>query len=286
MNTTHVSPLRIGFVDFQLENFHANTFLDAIRHRLPDLNAQVAGCTALDADAGRQWAQKNQVPWFNSSKAMAKEVDAWMVLAPSDPQLHFKLVKQVAPWGKPIYLDKPAAPNRRTLQRIFDLADQYRVPLQTTSALRYTAVQEEVAKMPPGTLDHIITWGSGRSFEEYGIHPVEMAVSCMGADAQSLLCRQNGKLWQLLVNYPNGRSATIHLAVDTSVPFSATLIANGKATTITPPTSRLFIDTAQAIIQFLRSGQPNIPRQESLAIMGILDAAQRPTAKRGFVKIA
>jgi hypothetical protein len=42
---------------------------------------------------------------------------------------------------------------------------------------------------------------------------------------------------------------------------------------------------AAAMIGFFAAGRPDIPREESLMIRRILDAAQTPEAQRGFVKL-
>ncbi len=278
-------PLRIGYVDYKLENFHANVYLKAYRQPLADRNAVVAGCYALDEADGQAWAAKNAVPWFPSPKAMDEHVDAYMILAPSNPELHLQLVKAVAPLGKPIYLDKPSAPDTKTLQRIFALSDKHHAPLQTTSALRYTAIQEKVRQYEPGQVKHIVTWGGGSSFEEYGIHPTELAVSCLGGEVESLMRRVNGNFWQLLVNFSGGRTATIHANIHAATPFSGTIITEKETVHLAPDTSRLFIDTAGAVLDFLQTGKPNIPREESLAVRRILDAAAKPASLKKFIKV-
>jgi len=278
-------PFRIGYIDYKIENFHANVYLKAYRETLADRNAVIAGCWALDEEMGQQWASKNAVTWYKSPKAMNAHVDAFMVLAPANPELHLQLVKTVARFGKPIYLDKPSAPDTKTLHRIFALCDQYNAPLQTTSALRYTAIQEKVRSMPAGDLQHIVTWAGGRSFEEYGIHPVELAVSCMGGEVEGLMRRTNGQFWQLLVNFSGGRTATIHSNIGAATPFSGTLITAKETIHMAPDTSKLFIDTAAAVLDFLKSGKPNIPREESLAVRRILDAAAKPASLKKFIKV-
>src|SRR3954471_8543593 len=99
-------PIRIGFADYRLENYHANIFLKHYRGGLKDRGATVAGCFALDAEEGKAWAKKNDVPYFDSPEQMNASVDAYCILAPSNPELHLKLAQLVAPFGKPIYIDK------------------------------------------------------------------------------------------------------------------------------------------------------------------------------------
>lgn len=283
------SPLRIGFIDYQLENFHANVFLKSYRESLLDDAgqplAEVAGCWAMDDAAGKAWAQKHDVRWFARPMSLAKSVDALMILSPSNPEHHLPLLRKVVKAGLPVYVDKPSAPDMRTLTKLFELADKHGAAVQTTSALRYTAVQQRVAEMAQGELQHIITWGPGRSFDEYAIHPVELAVSCMGSDAQSLMVRQHENFHQLLVNFSGGRTATMHVCVGSQTPYAATLVSAAKTEHITPDLSRLFIDTAAGVLDFLQSGKPNIPREESMMVRRILDAAVKPAALKRFVKI-
>ena len=51
---------RIGFVDDNLENYHANTFLAALRGPLQARGFTVVGCTALQEAPSRAWAARGQ----------------------------------------------------------------------------------------------------------------------------------------------------------------------------------------------------------------------------------
>src|SRR4051812_15737944 len=180
---------RIGFVDKKLENFHANIFLKAYRDALKNRGATVAGCFALDQDNGKAWAAHNDVPSFSTVDQLNNSVDAFMILAPSNPELHLKLAEMVFPFGKPTYVDKTFAPDLATAEKIFALADQHRTAIQTTSALRYTNVQEHLRAAGGEKVQHMITWGGGSSFAEYAIHPVELLISVMGAEATAVMRR-------------------------------------------------------------------------------------------------
>src|SRR5690242_585312 len=164
---------RIGFLDYKLENFHANVFLKDIRGALQNRGFTLAGCWGMDADVGKAWAAKNAVPWFENADAMANAVDFFMVLAPTNPETHLALCESCCRFGKPVYLDKPFAQDLPTAQQILQLADRHGVAMQTSSALRYTNVQRHVRQLPPDEhVRHMVTWGGGKSFEEYAIHPL------------------------------------------------------------------------------------------------------------------
>jgi len=279
---------RIGFVDYQLENYHANVYLKAYRTQLKDRGATVAGCYGLDEENGRAWAKKNDVLYFAEPSQLNAAVDCFMILAPSNPEKHLELCQRVFQFGKPTYVDKTFAPDLATAQTIFELADKHNLPVQTTSALRYTNVQ---AHAKGKTVRHMTAWGGGSSFEEYAIHPVEMVISVMGPRVLSLMRRGEGKYSQLLLNLDDGgdesssRTATVNVYATEGTPYAAAVTDEKGTKLIEVNTSKLFVDTAAAVLDFLESGKPNIDRGESLAIRAILDAATKPDAREKFVSL-
>jgi len=276
---------RIGFVDYKLDNYHANVLLAAIREKLKDRGFTVDGCWAIESESGKAWAAKKNVKWFDSTDALNEHVDCYMILAPSNPETHLDLCRRVLPFGKASYVDKTFAPDLKTAQEIFELADQHRTPVQTASALRYTNVQRRVEELGRENLKHMTAFGGGNSFAEYAIHPVEMVISCMDADATSLTRRGTEPHAQLLVNFTADRTATINVYTQGDTPFAATL-TTAKSTAWAPvDTSTLFVDTAAAILDFFENGQPMIDRSESLVVRRVLDAAQEPKAMKEFVAL-
>lgn len=278
-------PKRIAFVDYKLDNFHANVYLNLLRGDLAKRGCVVAACTALDEAAGRQWARKNDVPYFADADALAGEADFFLVLAPSNPERHLELCRMVFPFGRPTYVDKTFAPDLASARKIFRLADKYGTAVQTTSALRYTAVQDYAARVGRANVLAMAAWGGGRSFGEYAIHPVEMVVSSMGAGARRLMRRGTGERSQLLIDFAGGRTAVVNVYTGADTPFAASVTTAGETRYVAVDTSGIFRDTAAAILDFFKTGKPNIDRSESLAIRRILDAAEDPRALKGFIRL-
>ncbi len=276
---------RIAFVDNDLENFHADVFLSAIRGELADRGFIVTGAFGLQEESSRQWAERQQVPYFSSVEKLDEVADVYMVLAPSNPELHLELCKQVLPLRKVTYVDKVFAPNLACAEKIFALGDRYEVPLQTTSALRYTNVQSYLRENGCNEeLRHIITWGGGRSFHEYGIHPVELAISCLGPNATRLFQRIDGEMHQLLIDFEGGRSAVVNSYTNTTTPFFASLTTSVATHHIAVEES-FFLNTTSAILDFFEAGRPTIDRRESLMIRRILDVATDLKSTQMFVPL-
>ncbi len=276
--------MRIGYVDYKLENYHANTFLSIFREQLKDRAASVVGCFGLDQEVARAWSAKNGVPLFSSVNELAANVDAFMVLAPGNPETHWVLCEMTLPIGKPTYVDKTFAPDVETAKRIFALAEKHNAPMQTTSALRYTNVQDELKQMRQ-PLRHMVAWGGGSSFAEYAIHPLELVISCMGPDALSVVRRGSGDQSQLLINFSDDRTAVANVYTNADTPFAATLSTAQNTRYIKVDAGKIFVNNAAAIVDFFEAKKPNIDRRESLMIRRILDVADDPGVTKGFVRL-
>lgn len=276
---------RIGFVDDILNNYHANVFLQALRGPLQERGFVVAGGTGLQREASRAWAEKNQVPWFDSAEALNEAVDFFMVLAPSTPETHLPLCQSVFPFKKPTYVDKTFAPDLATAREIFQLADRHGAPMQTSSALRYTNVQDEVKQLQPASVQHMIAWGGGGSFAEYAIHPLELLISVMGHEATSFMRRGTELRSQLLVNFTGGRTGLANVYTQSNTPFAASLTTEKLTKYVEVDVSKIFVNNMAATLDFFEAGRPKIDRRETLAIMGILEAAKDSKAMQGFVPL-
>ena len=274
--------IRLGFVDKNLHNWHAGTFLSIFRNDLKDRGAVVAGCISLDPE-GQSWAETNGVPYCSSMEQLDRIVDAYMILAPNTPQSHWELCHRVFPFGKPTYVDKTFAPDVKTARAIFELADKYSVRVQSASALRYTAAQQYVQQTQHAPR-HMVAWGGGSSFDVYAIHVVELIVSCMGPGATRLMRRNDGSHSQLLIDFTDNRTAVGNICIDTDTGYAAS-ITTAKGTRHFPPELCSFTVTAGAVLDFLQGKTPPIDRAQTLSIMRILEVANMPEAQCGFVEI-
>src|SRR6185436_12400088 len=273
---------RIGFVDDTLDNFHARVYLEALRGPLKDRGFVVAGATSLQHDKSRAWAQKNSLEYFESPAELDKVVDVYAILAPSTPKTHEPLCDLIFPFGKTAFVDKTFAPDAATAERIFKKADQHKVALQTSSALRYTAVQKSVSR---DEIRHVVVWSPGGSYDEYAIHAVETAVSCLGADAQALMRRGTDAESQLLINFSGGRTAVVNVYIKRKTPYAASLTTAKETRYIEVDTKPLFVDAAAAMLDFFAAGKEQVDRRETMAVMRILDASRNPAALKGFVEV-
>lgn len=279
------APRRIGFVDDDLDNYHARVYLEAIRGPLKERGFVVAGATALQREKGKAWALKNGVEYFDTAAALDQEVDVYAVLAPSTPATHEELCGQVLPFGKTTFVDKTFAPDVAAAARIFALADRHKAALQTSSALRYTAVQRFVAATGRDEVRHVVAWCPGRSYDEYAVHAVETAVSVLGPDAQALFRRGKDPESQLLIDFSGGRTAVVNVYNRRQTPYAASVTTTKETRYIEVDTKPLFVDAAAAMLDFFAAGRELVDRRETMTVMKILEAARDPAATERFIKL-
>ena len=91
---------RIGFVDYDLNGYHPRVFLKAMREDLRERGFIPGGCHALDESKSRSWAGKNDVTYFSDLQSLDVAVDFYMILAPSNPEVHLDLCQKIFPFRK------------------------------------------------------------------------------------------------------------------------------------------------------------------------------------------
>ena len=283
--TMQGAPKRIGFVDDNLDNFHARVYLEAIRGPLKDRGYVVSGATALQHEKSRAWAEKNNLEYFETPEALDKVADVYAVLAPSTPVTHEGLCDRILPFGKTTFVDKTFAPDVATAERIFKKADQHKAAVQTSSALRYTAVQKYVAEAGRDQVRHVVAWCPGGSYDEYAVHAVELTVSCLGPDARALMRRGKDPESQLLIDYSDGRTAVVNVYNRRKTPYAASITTAKETRYLEVDTKPLFVDAASAMLAFFAAGKEQVDRRESMMVMRILEASRDPAALERFVKL-
>jgi hypothetical protein len=276
---------RIAFIDHNLENFHANVYLKLLQNELKNRGFTISGCFGTQQKPSREWAEKNNIPYFTHIQELNESVDHYMILAPSNPETHLDLCQKIFPFGKSTYVDKTFAPNFKTAQNIFALADKHKVPMQTTSALRYTEVQDYVQTVGRKNIKHMITWVAGGSFSEYAVHPIELFISCMGPNITRLMRRGTKNQVQLLLDLTGNRTAVVNVFPKTHTPYAASITTNEETKYFPIDTSKIFLNTASAILNLFESGKANIDRKESLIIRRIQDVAEQKRSQNRWINL-
>jgi hypothetical protein len=276
--------IKIGFIDYFLDEWHANNYPAWIRASSKGSDYSVSyAWAAMDKPGGlttRDWCSKFGVQMMPTQEALIEASDCLVLLSPDHPEQHEALAQQVLRSGKPTYIDKTFAPDYATALRLFALAEKSGTPLYSTSALRYAAelnwlkdqnkTQNEVA--------FVSARGPG-VFANYAIHQLEMIVKVMGPGAVRALAAGTPEAPVIVYSYDDGRSCLIN-----HLPWSGFSLAiqtkdqKGVAFDIKSDFWKLFIED---LLLFFETGKPPVDQAETCAAMAMIEAGRQALARPG-----
>jgi predicted dehydrogenase len=280
-----MSTRKLGFVDYRLDNFHANVFLDLVRGELKSRRWEVTRCWDMDPASGGKWAESKGISYVTEISQM-RDCDGFMILAPSNPEVHLEMARRVFPLQRPTYVDKTFAPDHKTAKAILRLADKYGVPVFTTSALRCaSSLNRLLDQLCRENIRHLRAWGGGRSFREYAIHPLEMVIAAMGPEVRQVMHLAQGEHHELNIRFSRGRTASVFVHLNAACDFQAVVSTRGKTVHVSCKDDPIFRDLCSLVLDFLEQGKEPVDRRESLTIFKVLDAAFSKKAIGKLVKV-
>ena len=274
---------RIGIIDYYSEEWHANNCPGWIREDAAkrDLDLDVAYAWAeIDKPDGldtQSWCKKYNVEQLDTIEELVEKSDYIIVLSPDNPEHHERLSKLALMSGKPVYIDKTFAPDFASAVRMFELAKEHNTPMFSTSALRFAEgfAGYPDSKVNRDNIEYVATLGPGY-FDNYSVHQVEMIVSLMGVGAKRLKSLSTGNGRILIVEYKDGRRASMLQMQD--MPFQASIQLKDGSGVLVNQFADMFPRLISEILDFFETGDIPVPTEETLAIMAIIEAGHKALA--------
>jgi predicted dehydrogenase len=275
----------IGFLDIDPHNFHAEKFLGILRDPLSSRGWVAEKVWSRHTEAGSKWAAENGMTAVTNPADLA-DCDGFIVIAPSNPEAHLELASMVMDFGRPIYIDKPFADTLENVQEIYRRADGRGIPVFSTSALRFTPpLRQFIASKRAEAIKHVRAWGGSGSFQEYAIHPLEMAISILGSDVTEAMHVLDGNHTTLHLRFTGGRSATVYHQPDTATTYQIVATTMEDTTHLECGDAGMFVELTSQILNFFETGASPVPRAESLRIRQLLDMVIEGSRPGIFQKI-
>ena len=263
----------IGFVDFYLDEWHANNYpawIEAANKTLgTDYRVAYAWAEKESGIGTAAWCEKFGATPCTTVEELCEKSDAIIILAPSDPDKHLEYARRVFPCGKRVYVDKTFAPNYREASEIFELSKKYNTPFFSTSALRYATELDEISDVR-----HLMITGGGGNLEEYIIHQAEMAVKLTGIHSASVNASAQGDQRVIGVKGEgrNGDPVAITFLYAPALPFSVCVETTEGKSVYRAIKSDFFVLLLTDILRFFENGEPPFDPVETLAVMALRDA--------------
>ncbi|MBO7741098.1 MAG: Gfo/Idh/MocA family oxidoreductase [Victivallales bacterium] len=274
---------KIGLIDLHIDEFHANHYPDWFKAAPSGDGFEIAGAWEESAGNGVRdlaaWSKDMGIKAFSSLEELIAECDCLCVLAPSNPETHLRLAELPLKSGKDVFIDKPFAPDRKSAEKLFEMADQGGCRLFSSSALRFGGELSKIRGTFPA--EFMSTTGGGSNFPEYAIHQLEMIVSVMGTGAKEVVCDiALENTLHFTITFEDGRKST--MTYNNFLPFSGAICGNGQ-TALFSDCSDIFPNMLEAMLQFYNGGEPPVKREETIAIAAMLDASIRASQNPGNV---
>ncbi len=266
--------MNIGFIDYYLDNWHANSYPGWIRDASGGELRVAAAYASVDSPhaGGRSngaWCEANGVERCDSIEALIDRSDALVVLAPDNAEMHEPLCRIALASGKPTYVDKTFAPDGAAARRIFAVADAAGTPCYTCSALRFAKEYQTINR---ASIRAVASWGPG-ALASYAIHQIEPLMMLFGAPAVRAQYVPAKDFYTLLLSFADGRQATVSGFLHGS-PYSMNLCMDdgNRALELQSDFFKPFI---MEMVQFFRTGQAHVPREDTLRAIDALGLAIR-----------
>ena len=232
-----------------------------------------------------QDAEKQGIKLFSTIEAMLPEVDG-VLLTSVDGRPHLEQAKPVIAAGKPLYIDKPMAVSLADVLEIFRLAKEKKVPVFSSSSLRYgPGYQKMRNEKPLGKIFGCNTWGPCSYNDKhpdlfwYGIHGVEMLFTIMGTGCQTVSRTHTPGTDYVVGIWDEGRIGTFRGLRTGRAGFGATVF--GEKGIEDAGTSGGYVPLVEDFCKFFQTGEPPFDPQETVEIFAFMEAADVSRANGG-----
>ncbi len=251
----------------------------------PDVPASISRVAGYTAELRDKWG----VTIVDSPEAVAQACDA-ILLTSLDGRTHPGQFARIAPYGKPVFMDKPFAVSTADAKAIFATAKQHNVRLFSSSSLRFTeALLKVVTPETKATVKGADFCGAAAheptnpGLYWYGIHAVEMLFTTMGRGCRSVRCVSNANYDVATGVWADGRIGTVrgnrtgNYEMHGIVHFEKSSVAVNVQTQAKP----FYASLTEAFLAFFQGGPTPIDPEETIELVRFIEAANESGANGG-----
>jgi hypothetical protein len=228
--------------------------------------------------------KKLGVEIVNSVEELIRKVDV-VLLETNDGRLHLEQALKVIKAGKRMFIDKPVAASLSDAISIFRAAEHYKVPIFSSSSLRYISEITDIAggkigkvlgadTFCPATIEKThpdLFW--------YGVHGVESLFSVMGLGCKSV-SRINTENTDVVVGVWNdNRIGTFRGLRSGKSGFGGTVF--GETAILALGDYQGYNPLLKKIIEFFNTGIVPVQSEETIEIFAFMTAAEESKLNGG-----
>ena len=293
--SSHATDLRIGIIG--CDTSHVPAFSENLNN--PDAKDHVFGGKIVAAFKGgspdipesakrvdnyaNTLKEKYGVQFYDSIEELCKNVDA-VLLESVDGRPHLEQVKPVIKAGKPVFIDKPMAGSLKDVIEIFRLAKEAKVPIFSSSSLRFAKDTQAVHHGSIGRVNYVETYGPCEIEKHhpdlfwYGVHGVEAMFTVLGPGCESVQrgTTADGQI-EVIGTWKNGAKGVYR--EDKNKKFHG--LAKGEKGETSAGSFDGYVPLVVEIMKFFKSGVAPVSADETIEIFAFMEAADESKSKGG-----
>ncbi|HOO99570.1 MAG TPA: Gfo/Idh/MocA family oxidoreductase [Bacteroidales bacterium] len=230
--------------------------------------------------------KKLGVKIVSSIDELLKEVDCVM-LETNDGRLHFEQAVPVMKAGKRMFIDKPVAASLSDAIAIYEAAAYYKVPVFSSSSLRYISGAKEIAEggmgkvlgadvYSPATLEKThpdLFW--------YGVHGVEILFTVMGKGCRKVSRTFTPHYDQVTGEWDDQRIGTFRGIRNGKSGYGGTVFCEKEICVLGKYSG--YNPLLEKIVEFFDTGIVPVTSDETIEIFTFMAAAEESRFRKGAV---
>ena len=285
--------IKIGMVGLAV---HSAAFSKLLND--PQKDASLAGCTVKcvyhpkgnpDVDFTPEQLQGFERDIVNSGATRVSSMDELLsqvdvvMIETNDGRPHLAEVMPALKAGKPVFVDKPVAHTLKGVLEIYKAAEEYKVPIFSSSALRYIDSAQKINResvLGAFTYSPAPTQESHTDLFWYGIHGVELLYTVMGPGCKEVAHIHHNDKEDLVIGFwENGRVGTFKGIRDGRRDYGGTVFT--RDANITLGTFGGYKPLVEQVVVFFRTRVAPDSAQETIELYTFMEAAQESRKKGG-----
>jgi predicted dehydrogenase len=290
--------IRLGIVDF--DTSHAVEFTKRLNHVGIAEDQWVEGARVVAGVPGRSEIAPEVIPRnletlkgygiaiLDDPAELFGKIDAVLIEA-VDGSVHLRRAMPFLEKGMPTYVDKPFACSMADAKAMAGLAMEKHVPLMSSSSLRYApeVIASQGGKGPSGEILGVSTYGPAPTHPRnpglfhYGIHPVEMLFTLMGAGCRRVSCLRTPGAEVVTGVWDDGRVASVRGIRDGKQDYGFTVFGKKGVVTQGVSTRYIYRELLKQIVGMFETRQAPIDLRETLEIVAFIEAARKSAEANG-----
>lgn len=287
--------LKVGIIG--LDTSHCIAFTKALNS--PDAGPELAGfriVAAYPKGSNDIKSSADRIPGYteeirnlsveitNSIDELLSKVDV-VLLETNDGRLHLEQALLVMKAGKRMFIDKPVAASLADAISIYRASEHYKVPLFSSSSLRYISEIGDISNGKIGKVLGADTF-SPATIEKthpdlfwYGIHGVEALFAVMGKGCKSISRIYTDNTDIVVGIWDDNRIGTFRGTRSGIYDIGGTVF--GEKANLTLGKEIGYSPLLIKIIEFFKTGVPPVTAEETLEIFAFMAAAEESKFKKG-----